>query len=150
MNDKYERLQLLACEKGTPAGRIDKWRTTLQNGFILQCNDKPVQTIAQLQKIIKECDKEHLTLKIGTIDKQALHPQKGVPQLYFDQLNHIGQHLFQMKYDPEWQSDELTEAYAAKATINGIIPKGRQRGEKLTRKKLMKQDDWDDWKKAEF
>jgi hypothetical protein len=36
--DKYEKVQLIACEKGTPAGKVDKWRSTLRNGFILSVN----------------------------------------------------------------------------------------------------------------
>ena len=38
-----------------------------------------------------------------------MHPQKGIPHLYQDQLNIIGDHLWKLRYDPEWQS-EIEEA----------------------------------------
>jgi methionine-rich copper-binding protein CopC len=47
-NKEYNRVQLIACEKGTPAGKINKWRLTLQNGIILTADTVPVTTIAQL------------------------------------------------------------------------------------------------------
>ena len=34
-----------------------------------------------------------------------MHPQLGIPQLYHDQLNVIGEHLWQLKNDPEWHED---------------------------------------------
>ena len=43
-------------------------------------------------------------LGFGTISKHAMHPQEGVPQLYHDQLNILGTHLWQLRYDPEWNS----------------------------------------------
>ena len=80
-----------------------------------------------------------------------MNPQKGVPQLYFDQLNHVGKHLFQMRFDPAWEAEEHDVGTIRKATPRGgIVPKGRRRSVKLTRKKLKKQPDWDKWKQSEF
>ena len=149
--DKFEKVKLIACEKGTPAGKIDKWRSTLRNGFIIAFNGIPVLNIKQLRRLIHDCEEPQFTVKFGTMDRQAMHPQKGVPQLYFDQLNHIGKHLYQMKYDPDWQSDEVYNATISKATLRGgIVPKSKRRSEKLTRRKLQRQEDWDDWKKSEI
>ena len=47
-NDEFEKVQLLACEKGTPAGKIDKWRSTLRIAFILDVNGTPITSIKHL------------------------------------------------------------------------------------------------------
>ena len=42
-----------------------------------------------------------IDIKIATIAKIVIHPQQGIPQLYQDQMNIIGQHLFDIKNNPE-------------------------------------------------
>ena len=50
---------------------------------------------------------EKIEIEVGfaTIQKSSMHPQLGIPQLYHDQLNVIGEHLWQLKNDPEWRKD---------------------------------------------
>jgi hypothetical protein len=110
INEKMEWLQLLACNKGTPAGKIERWHSTIKNGFLLSVNDTLVMNITDVKRCITNtANKAPIKLQIDTLDKQAMHPQTGVPQLYFDQLNHIGKHLFELRHDPEWMSDELRQ-----------------------------------------
>jgi dUTP pyrophosphatase len=154
INEKMERLQLLACNKGTPAGKIEKWRSTIKNGFLLSVNDIPVTNVTDVKRCItKTADKAPIKLQIGTLDKQAMHPQTGVPQLYFDQINHIGKHLFELRHDPDWMSDELREEAPVirrmQRATGSIVPKSKRWGAKLTRKKLLKQSDWSDWEASE-
>ena len=47
--------------------------------------------------------------KTGYIDKQAMHPDEGVPMMYFDQLNTIAHHLRQMKYVEDEVEDEIPQ-----------------------------------------
>jgi dUTP pyrophosphatase len=147
---KYEKVQLLVCEKGTPAGKADKWRSTLCNGFIVSVNTIPITNITQLKHVIRDYEGDLLTIVFSTVEKQALHPQSSVPQLYFDQLNHIGKHLIAMKYDPSWMSDEQHDSLVEIKQLKGILPKGKRRSAKLTRRKLLTQDNWNDWKESEF
>ena len=143
MNEKFERLQLIACNKGTPAGRIERWRSTIKNGFLLAVNEQPVNSETQLQQAIRECNDNTFDIRIGMVEKQALHPQTGVPHLYFDQMHQLGKHLFALRYDPQWMSEEHVEEgpVIAKLRVDGIVPKGRRRGARLTRRKLMLQSD---------
>ena len=80
-------------------------------------NGHKTHDIPTLKRIIRSSDGEYLTIKIGTVEKQALHPQTGVPQLYFDQLNHVGKHLFDMSVEPMWMSPERYHCQVSKATI---------------------------------
>lgn len=79
--DKLGCVKLLACNKGTPAGKISKWRYVLCDSYILQCNEQPVSNIHSLYNIISSCTGDTFTILFGTVEKQALHPQTGVPQL---------------------------------------------------------------------
>ena len=59
-----------------------------------------------------------------------------VRTLLFKKILHNSR--FQMKTDPVWQADEIIEANISKATIKGgIVPKGKRRSEKLTRRNVM-------------
>lgn len=149
-NKDFDRLQLLACSNGTPAGKIQRWRSTLRNAFIIAVNGNEVPDITTLKRLIRECRSPQIKVTFGTMEKQAMHPQSGVPNLYFDQLHHIGQHLFTLRHDVDWVSDEIYQASVSVARPGqGVIPKGKRRGLKLTRRKLIKQDDWNEWKTSE-
>lgn len=146
----FDKVQLISCSKGTPAGKILRWRSTLRDSFVLAVDHTPISDITSLKKAIQQWDKPTIMFTFGTIEKQAMHPQTGVPQLYFDQLNHIRQHLFTLNHDMDWISDERYRgAVSASRATPGVLPKNKRRGLKLTRKKLKMQDDWDDWLQSE-
>jgi hypothetical protein len=128
--------------------------------------------------INKAVSNNDATIKIGfaTISQQAMHPQYGVPQLYHDQWNLIGQHLWDIKNSPEWQK-EVNEEIILDIDQSKILrlnhhakkhfKKNKQWSflcdvpnwykiralkktpRKLTRRYLLKQPDWDDWKSSE-
>merc|ERR1712154_590446 len=103
-------VQLLSCSKGTPAGKIPRWRSTLRDSFVLAVDHTPISDITSLKRAIQQCDNPTITFTFGTIKKQAMHPHTGVPQLYFDQLNHIRQHLFTLNHNMDWLSEECYQA----------------------------------------
>ena len=102
-----------------------------------------------------------------------MHPQLGILQLYHDQLNVIGEHLWQLHNDPEWREevdevllilevmkkDTLSELSSEnKAALEDLIFKAKavkkpissKPQKKLTRKILKQLPDWDDWKQSKF
>ena len=96
-----ERPKLLACQKGEPAGKIRKWKSTLRDGYIFAVDGKPTTSIQEVRKHIATVSAPQVTVTFGIIIKPAMHPQNGVPQLYFDQLLQIERHLFNLKTDPD-------------------------------------------------
>jgi hypothetical protein len=101
-----------------------------------------------------------------------MHPQYGIPQLYHDQMNIIGKHLWDMKHeDCNPQDGEevpfIQEALLAKITNNAkkigknklwsmikALPRWRiikaLKSKRLTRRILKERTDWNDWNKSEF
>ena len=176
---KNNKLQLSACNSGTSAARLKRWRSELRQGTITAINDNKVTTLAQLKSIfraIRSAKDTTFTLEISTIDKQAMHPQKGTPQLYHDQMNIIAQHLWDIKNEPEWtinSNEEVVHPVSANLlqNISGKYKKNLKMNKlwyqqhslppwykvakvkkrrKLTRRYLMKQADWNDWRQSEF
>ena len=100
--------QIVECLKGTPVIRIPRWRSEIINASIIAVDNQSVQTIDHIQHCIQQVRQkgyDTIDFKIVTMSKITMHPQLGIPQLYHDQLNIIGQHLWDIKNHPEWQQD---------------------------------------------
>ena len=75
--------------------------------IIRALDGKPVATISQFQEhieIARAVDATEVEIGFATITKALMHPQLGIPQLYQDQLNIISDHLWDLRYDPEWHA----------------------------------------------
>jgi len=69
-------------------------------------------------------------LEFITLEKVSVHPQMGVPQMYFDQINVIVKHHLEMQedskivltsdYDEDSNLDESNEETNWKATIRKL------------------------------
>ena len=81
--------------KSTPAIRIPRWKTELNNAYIVAVNNNEVKTIDEVKNqinIAREKRYKDVDIQIATFETIFMHPQLGVPQLYHYQLNIIGQH----------------------------------------------------------
>ena len=151
--EKDSRVLLATMSSNTPGSRIPRWRTNLRGAWLISVNNKPVQSIADvqnaLQTIIDNNDKECSLLFAhpeGIFHRDISH--NGLPimssndfdQLCLDQLNNRKDILIQhparkRQYDIEDSGNVLN--YTARAM-------------KLTRGRLLKQDDWEEWKQSEY
>ena len=102
-----------------------------------------------------------VNLTVGTIEKVAMHPDDGIPMLYFDQLNMIAEHLRGIKYDhvssqtvPLNTPSPETRLQAAIKTLKAILYDQdplktakpfllqQKRPKKLSRRFLKEQPEW--------
>lgn len=77
----------------------------LKGSNLIQIDGKDVQELEQVYDRIamaRTQGKDEMLLTFATEERVAIHPEKGVPQLYLDQPNVIGQYLHEMKYDEEF------------------------------------------------
>ena len=173
--------QLIDCKPGTSSIRIPKWRSELRLAYITHINGQHVHSMNDIVNIftkIRSKKQHHFKIGFSTINKQAMHPQLGVPQLYHDQMNIIGKHLWDIAHDPQWTTEPniepvfpITPQRASKITklfrnklgkdkywsLIKQLPKWyklatikKSRRKKLTRRFLIEQDDWSDWQQSEF
>lgn len=92
----HNRIQLKDIALNTPGSRIPKWRSTLRNAYLTNFNNQPIYNHTELIHAISHARKQgtiNATCQFATDRRYGIHPHHGVPQLYFDQLNIIGQHL---------------------------------------------------------
>jgi len=90
------RVQLLDIMKGTPAHKLPRWRSTIKRGILLNINNKPVASSADVTAYIQQAKAQkltHIRCKFATLQYQPLHPHEGSLMLYYDQLNVIAKHL---------------------------------------------------------
>ena len=150
--DIGHRIQLIECKKSTPAAKIPKWRSMLKQAFITNIQGTPINSIQDIKTCIKNARKHQtktVTCQFSTINKQAMHPQEGIPLLYHDQMNIISKHLEDIKLTDEEQREIHQKYYKAiEAKINVI--KSTKKRAKLTRIFLKKQSDWHQWEAAEW
>ncbi len=170
--------KLIDIKPATSASRIKRWRSELRDAYITAINGIAVQSIDDIKHhLAKARSASESSIKIGfsTIQKQAMHPQLGIPQLYHDQMNIIGTHLHDISNSPEWnlaaneevaislddtKAAHLSTLQAPRLHKHKLWSNLRnlpswykiaalKKRKKLTRKFLQKQDDWNDWYQSE-
>jgi hypothetical protein len=130
-----DRLVLANILRSTPAARIDKWRTRCRGAWIIEVNGIPVNEIEDVARVLQQCkERGYNSVKI-----LMAHPEiktgltsKGIPQIHIDQLN------------PKFilNLDHIAKQHAPFIESAGVF---QYSFNKLTRGKLVKQDDWSDW-----
>lgn len=167
------------CEPSTAAMRIPRWRSELKGAYITSVNDTPVATTDEVENLIQiaiQSKSDAVKIHFSTIDRQAMHPQYGIPQMYHDQLNVIGKHLWELKNDPSFNTnvDEEAVCHASPTIIRQVNSLSKKKFGKhhlwhlvkklprwykiaalkkrrnLTRRLLLQQSDWPDWQKSEW
>ena len=166
--NQYNRLVLNHCKPSTPAAKLHHWRSQLQHSYLLQVDGIDINTHNQLKSHIRNARKNQqksITVTFATSDSHAIHPQHGVPQMYHDQLDVIGKHLWDLchhKKLKKWTPVELQHVTITD-NIKKILPrhvirklktiiktsKPIKKPKKLTRRYLQQQQDWLDWFKSE-
>ena len=141
--DTNNGLMIIRCEKSTPSAKVPQWRKLLKGGYLRIFNGQTINNKKDLLNAIKLAQGQaHITGTVAIPQPISIHPDTGVPQLHFDQLRVIDQHIHAIRHDETQQIDD------APPFDNGVqIHKAM--GPPLTRKRLMTQPDWDDWFKSE-
>ena len=98
---------------------------------------KSIEDLVDLISTSRNFKEKSVNITFSTVERQAMHPIYGVPQLYHDQLNIIARYLQDIKQDIQLQCN-----------TNGS-DRILSRVNKLTRRKLKEADDWLDWNEAE-
>ena len=121
----------------------------------------------------RSANEEEITVNFALLQLTSTHAETGLPQLFYDQMNVIGQHLYEFNHDPSH-----TEKYPSIVGLHGVnhtdlsetdknilndlrniiahkidfnidsTDLAKQRG-KLSRKKLQQCSDWKDWEESE-
>jgi len=150
--EKNGRLLLASIDASTPAARIARWRTHLRGAWLVSINGTQVETVADVSTTLAQ----HVT-SLHPCVLVFSHPEtlpdilnKGLPimckedfsQLTHDQLNN---RLDLMDNGPTFRRKPLYDIVAS-----GDVNNYTTRVMRLTRGRLLKQDDWTDWQDSEY
>ena len=136
-----KNLKLISCAPSTPAAKIKGWRNSIQNTTLHAVNGHTVSTLEEVTKMIDRRMSAN-TFQFKTTFQPTVHPETGVTQITFDQFISIAKHHQAIRDDTDIPSsvdpEDVDPVPTAPSTVNS-----------LTRGKLIKQKDWDDWEQAE-
>lgn len=146
------RLRLADMVISTPASRVPRWRSTLRNAYILTIQDQPIYNTGHIEEAVATARRQglmKLQVVFSTDQSYGIHPMEGIPQLYFDQLNVIAQHLQQQP------TIKLTNAIPNANTIPPTTQEQSQnpdpdRGKFFKLKDLKQRPDWPQWRQSRF
>ena len=152
----------------TPARRIKSWAKRLKGATLLSIDGTTITTTDTAKQTIRHAIKnkaKQITLTVSPNEQSPIHPEEGVPMLYFDQLATIHDHLQSIKTSISQSSEptinkinksedkylkyvlRMINSYLQYGTINAakaILSKNKRRGHRLARNKLRKQSDWNE------
>jgi dUTP pyrophosphatase len=162
-NTWNDKINIITCKPGTPAAKIKNWKSRLKNSTLLKIDDVIVTKTVDVIKYFELVpSNKNVTLTIGLNEKRAMNDSKGIPMMYYDQLNAVATHLENIKTgdlhkrinDKECREHDTNPIRQAIKTIEttkenviakltGILPKSKVHTAKLTRKKLKGRKDWE-------
>ena len=99
---------LEACLPGHSAAKLPYWREQLKGSYVTAINDVPVDNLLQIKQSIEALLKlklKDIKVTFSTIDRQSMHPQYGIPQIYHDQLGIVAQHIFDIQHDQPFKKE---------------------------------------------
>eukprot|EP01082_Thalassiosira_pseudonana_P000781 g1142.t1 g1142 contig10:1468593-1470029(+) len=167
MELRYEadRLILTGTQPGSRAAKLPRWQSRLKHAWLVRVNDQDVHTpddISQALLIAQTKGIQTISLLFAHSEIKHGLTNDGLPQCSVDQLNNrlllrpSNQDLFGMMPDftmdqsvlPSQSHNDCCQ-YRDDSDLDDVINQV-SRVLKLTRGKLRKQSDWDDWRQAEW
>ena len=140
------RLIVTHIEASSPGARIPRWRSRLKQAWLRRINDTPVSSVDDVKSVLRKLN------HAGTKKCSLLfsHPEikhgltnTGIPQCNIDQLN--PRRMFEA-----FDMPDIRQNSDLKTEFDGDVFNFVSVAMKLTRGKLMKQDDWTDWQESEY
>ena len=165
LEDLNGRLIVTDMAKSTPAHRIPRWRTRVRGAWLQRVGDKEILTLDNAVRAfadIKTAGTKSCLLTLSHPEIQHGLTNEGIPQVNVDQLN--PRYMFKyLGLTPRTDVERLTERpkedYPMPDPVRVKRVETKWDGDvfnyvgiamKLTRGKLLKADDWDNWRLSEW
>jgi hypothetical protein len=150
---KDGRLILASMDTSSPGARIDKWRSRICGAWLVSIGDTAVSTLAEAQSAFWLLSENNAHLCLLTFTHPEFSPDishNGLPiishdnysQLTHDQLNNRLDLLAAGPRFPRVQKYSIVESSDVRQYLTRVM--------RLTRGRLLKQDDWKDWQILEY
>ena len=147
------RLILAHMAPSTPGAKVPRWRTWLRGAWLVKIDDKSFTTIEDARKVFET---------LSTNGATSAHLLFAHPKVYPD-ISHRGLPIISsepfslltlVQLNDRWEFSTVASHLSKKPTYD-LIDSGEvlnvvTRVMRLTRGKLIKQHDWEEWQASEF
>ena len=110
----------------------------LKGTYASSANEMPVKLLQEIHQALKASKLlnklKDVKVTFSTIDQQSIHPQHGVPQMYYDQLQVIAQHIFDIQHLADIHPAYIQHLH--EHNITKVINKLKQKHNHFTFKKV--------------
>lgn len=154
LHEENGRVHLASITPSTPAAKIPDWRTRIRGAWLIKIDNTLIKTVedtkAKLQQVV-ESGSHSVTLLFSHPEIRPNLSNKGIPiissapftQQVHDQLNNRWEFTTVAQYLRSTRSThQLVESGGVLNVVNRVM--------RLTRGKLLKQPDWNDWRESEY
>lgn len=137
------RLILDHMELGSPGARMPRWRTCLRGAWLRKVGSVEVNSVSDVVNAFANITSPKIRLTFSHTEVKHGLSSDGIPQCNIDQLN--PRHLFEnFDIPPSHNKTNLNKIF------DGDVWNFQTLAMKLTRGKLLKTDDWDEWQMSEY
>ena len=144
------RLYLSRIKDGSPFVKLPRWRSRLRGAWLIQIDDVPIDSMEAVSLALSTSTTKPGSLCILVFSHSEVQTDgltsEGIPQIAIDQMNpllRLGSAL------PHAAINELAREPQFRIVSEGDSASLVSNATRLTRGKLMKQDDWNEWSMAE-
>ncbi len=147
------RLILAHMAPSTPGAKVPRWRTWLRGAWLIKIDDKSVTTIEDARKVFSTLSANGAT----SAHLLFAHPEVR-PDISCRRLPIISSEPFSLlthaQLNDRWEFSTVASHLSKKPTYDlidsGEVLNAVTRVMRLTRGKLLKQHDWEEWQASEF
>ena len=150
---KDGRLILASMDKSSPGARIDKWRSRIRGAWLVSIGDTAVSTLAEAQSAFRLLSNNNARSCLLTFTHSEFSPDishNSLPIISRDnflQLTHyqLNNHLDLLATSPQFprlQKYSIVKSSDVRQYVTRVM--------RLTRGRLLKQEDWKDWQNSEY
>ena len=155
LEEKNGKLYLRDISPSTPAAKIRAWRSRVRGACLMEINGVPVTYLDEVKGMFLSLGTTSTTTCTLLLAHSAIKDglvETGIPQVNVDQLNNRWsfediEALTQDQFD-RWFASIPPHFYVI--LEHGGVKNFTTASHKLTRRKLLQQDDWADWQNSEY
>jgi hypothetical protein len=150
--EKDGRLILASIDADTPAARIERWHTHLHGAWLVSIEGNPVSTIAEVEAVFTcpHTRPHPCTLVFSHPEISPNISNKGLPISSKDNFSQFTHDQLNNRLDLITNGPTFRRKPRYEIVEFGDVCNCTTRAMRLTRGRLLKQDDWTEWQESEY
>ena len=139
----------------TPCARIHNWPSRIRGAWLIEVDDTIVSTVDEVAAALAAVTSSETSLLFAHSEIRHGLSNAGIPLVNMDQLNNRHQ-LKDYDYVPEGLTPDTLFNSPVAARVSWVCVDGggvlnsMTRANRLTRSKLLRQEDWNDWQASKY